>query len=111
MLLDGVDNRLAQLVLPGNLDAVLDMGDEDQTGHGGRQLVVLVFAGGLVFDEIQRLFHFADVVVISAHFGQQRIGADFGGGGLHQRADDHRVVVGARGFQHQAPQDGTVQVG
>jgi hypothetical protein len=42
MLPDGVDNHLTQFVLPGNFNAVFDVGNQDQGGHGRGQLVVLV---------------------------------------------------------------------
>jgi hypothetical protein len=77
MLLDGVNNHLAQLVLFGYLNAVFDMGDQNQTGHGRCQFVMFVSTTGLVFDKIERFSHLTDIVVVAAYLGPQRVGADF----------------------------------
>src|SRR5208337_4620320 len=56
MLLDDVGNGLSQLLFPGQVHPVLDVGDENQATQGGSQLFVLVFPVHLVFHEIDGLF-------------------------------------------------------
>ena len=70
-----------------------------------------VDAVGLVFDEIQRFVNLADVVVISAYFGEQGIGADFGSGGFNHGADNYRVMIRPRSFDHQLAENGLIEVG
>ena len=96
MLGDQVDDRLRQPVLPGQIGAVLDVGDDHQRAHGRHERLVAVVVGALILDEIARLEHLADVVEIGPHADQQSAGVDAFGGGLGDRADGDRVVVGAR---------------
>ena len=63
----------ADLGLPGDLDALLDVGDQDQGAHGRGQLFMTVFAV-LVFDKIVRFLNLSDVVVVGGHLGQERVG-------------------------------------
>ena len=44
VLLDEVDDRLRQVVLPGQVGAVLDVGDDDQRAHGRHERFVAVVA-------------------------------------------------------------------
>jgi len=67
VLLDNVDDVSPQLLFPGEFHSIFYMGDQDQAAHGRRELLVLVLGPGLVFDKVEGLFHFADVVVIGAH--------------------------------------------
>ena len=76
VLRDQVDDRLRQAVLPGQVGAVLDVGDDHQRAHGGHQRLVAVVVGALVLDEIARLEHLADVVEIGPHADQQAAGVD-----------------------------------
>ena len=110
VLLDQVDDRLGQVVLPGQVDAVLDVADDDQRAHRRRQVGVAVGGAGLVLDEIVRLEHLADVVEVRPDPDQQGVGPDPLGGGLGDRADGHRVVVRARGAADQLLKQGVGDV-
>ena len=72
---------------------------------------MLVFIAALIFHEIERLGDLADIVVIGAHPGQERVGVDGTGRGLGHGADHHAVVIGARGLQNHLLQEGMIQVG
>ena len=96
VLLDEVDDRLGQVVLPGQVGAVLDVGDDHQRAHGRHQRLVAVVVVPLVLDEVARLEHLADVVEVGADADQQPLGADALGGRLGDRGHGDRVVVGAR---------------
>ena len=103
VLLDQVDDRLGQVVLPAEVDAVLDVADDDQRAHRRGQLGVAVGRPDLVLDEVVRLEHLADVVEIGPDANQQGIGADALGGRFGDRADGDRVVVRARAPGGPAP--------
>ena len=64
VLLDHVDDRLRQVVLPGEVGAVLDVGDDHQRAHGGHEPLVAAAFLPLVLDEVARLEHLADVVEV-----------------------------------------------
>ena len=96
VLLDQVDDRLGQVVLPAQVDAVLDVADDDQRAHRRGELGVAVGRADLVLDEVVRLEHLADVVEIGPDADEQGIGADALGGRLGDGPDGDRVVVGAR---------------
>ena len=79
----------------GQGDAVLHMADDDQGAQGRFELVVTIVAG-LVFDEVVRLEHLADVVKVAADADQQMIGPDGLRGRLGQRRHRDAVRVGSR---------------
>ena len=81
VLLDQVDDRLGQVVLPAEVDAVLDVADDDQRAHRRGEVGVPVGRADLVLDEVVRLEHLADVVEVGADPHEQGIGADPLGGG------------------------------
>ena len=110
VLSDDVFNPFAQLGFTGDLDAVLDVGDEDEGAHGGGQFLVFVLAGGLVLNEVERLLDLAHVVVVGRHLGQKGIGPDGFGRGLDHVADDDGVVVRAGGLEEELLEDRLVQV-
>ena len=88
--------KFRQAGIPGQLRTRLDVGCEDERAHAGRQFLVLVLAPHLVFHEVLRLFHLADVVEGSCDSDQEAIGLDGLGTLLRQGPDHHRVVIGAR---------------
>ena len=96
VLRDVGDQRLRQLRLVGQVDAVDDVLLEDPGADLRVELVVDVLAAGLVLDERERVRELADVVVVGGHAGHQRVGADRLGGALGEVADHQRVVVRAR---------------
>lgn len=110
VLPDSVDYILAELVLFRNFNAFFDMGNQDQAGHGRGQFVVFIFAVLLIFNEIKRFINFADIMIVPADFGKQVIGTDFGCGGFHQGADDYRVMIGARRFDHEPSKNRPIQI-
>ncbi len=95
MLGDEVDDRLRQAILLSQRDAVLDVADDDQRAEGRLEIVVAILAG-LVFDEVLRLEHLADVMEIAADADQKRVGADRLGRRLGERGDGDAVRVGSR---------------
>ena len=96
VLRDERDQRLRQLRLVGDVDAVGDVGLEDLGRRLRVELVVDVVAAGLVLDERERVRELADVVVVGRHAGEQRVGADRLRRPLGEVADHQRVVVRAR---------------
>ena len=106
VLLDQVDDRLGQMVLPAQVDAVLDVADDDQRAHRRRELGVPAGRTDLVLDEVMGLEHLADVVKISPDADQQGIGPDAFGRRLGDGADRDRVVVRARGAADQLLEQG-----
>ena len=98
-------------VFAGQFDAVLDVADDDQQAHGGREFVVAVGAAGfLVFDEVLWFGELADVVVVSADAAEEAVGTDGGGGGFGHDADGEGVVEGAGGFLLKAAEERLVGV-
>ena len=96
VLFDEVDQRLGQVVLVGEIDAVLDVADDDQRAHGRGQMVVpAVGAFGHVLDEVLRLEHLADVVEIGSHADEQSVGADGIGRRFADGCHGDRMVVRA----------------
>ena len=85
----------AGVQLAGQLDAFLDVVDDDQRAHAGRQVLVDVELLVLVLDEVLGHLDLADVVVEGPGLDQQGVDADLLGRLLGQRGDDQRVVVGA----------------
>ena len=100
VLLDEIDDRLRQLVLAGEGHAVFDVADDDQRAEGRLQDVMAVLAG-LVLDEVLRLEHLADVVIVRADSHQQPIGADPFRGRFGNRGDRNRMVVRSRSASNQ----------
>ena len=96
VLLDEVDDRLRQMMLPGQVGSILDVSDDHQRAHGRLQRLVAVAFGTLVFDKIRRLEHLADVVEIGPDADEQAVGADGIGRGFRDRSDVDRMVVRAR---------------
>ena len=64
-----------------------------------------------IFNEIQRLADFPDIVVVGGDPGQQRVGADGLRRAFGQVADDDGVMVGARSLDHQFPEHRSIHVG
>ena len=110
MLADHVDDRLGQAVLARQLHAVAGVLRQNRGRNARVGLVVRVFAH-LVFLKIHRANQLADVVIICADAGKQRVRADRLRRGLRQVRDHHRVVIGARRFDHQPPQERLIRVG
>ena len=96
VLLDEVDERLGEVVFFRQVDAVLDVADDDEGAHGRGEMLVAAFAaGGDVLDEVLGLEHLADIVEVGSHADEKAVGADRFGGGFGDAGDGDRVVVGA----------------
>ena len=108
MLGDCIQHRPAQPELHRDVDAVLDVGEDDARRKLRRQPVVHV-AAFLIFREVARSAHLADVVVERHDATLQAVGADRVGGGLGQIAHHHRMEIGAGRVQGQLLQQGIVR--
>ena len=63
VLADHIDDARVELVLHGKVHAILDVSDDDERAHGGRERVVRVIAAFvLVFDEVVGLRKLADIM-------------------------------------------------
>ncbi len=71
---------------------------------------MFVFSITLILNEIKGFVYFPDIVVITAHLGQQRVGIDFRGSGFNHGTDDDRMMIGAGGFQHELSKNRLFQV-
>ena len=81
---------LVELVLEREIDALLDVGDDDQRAHGRREIIVRVPPGAHIFGEIFGLHQFADIVKISANPAHRRICSNDLRRGLGQIRDDEQ---------------------
>ena len=68
MLLNQIDNLFGQLMAFGEFHSLFYMADQDERTHVGLQSIVTVFPP-LVFDEIFRFHHLADIVEIRTYTG------------------------------------------
>ena len=73
-------------MLPAEVNSVFHVPDDDERAHGRRQLGVPISWADLVFNEIMRLEHLADVVEISPDPHQKAVCADALGGRFRDRA-------------------------
>src|SRR6202035_1492489 len=110
VLLDGVADRLRQVVLAGELDALLDVVDEDEGAHRGEELVVAVLPRALVLDEVLRAEDLADVVVEPAGVSENGVGADPLATLLGEVRHHQGVLEGARRLEGEPAQERQVGV-
>ena len=96
MLGDEIGDRRRQVVLFRECHPVLDMADDDQRAQRRFEQVVAVLAG-LIFDEVLRFEHFADVVEVTADADEERVGADGLGRRFGQCRHGDAVRIGSRG--------------
>ena len=75
-----------KVVLAAQVDSVLDVADDDERAHRRGQLGVAIGRPDLVFHEVVRLEHLADIVEIGPDAHQQAVGADAFGGRFGDRA-------------------------
>ena len=101
MLGDKINDGGVQPVLFRELDTFDDMIRNDQPAHGGLDVIVLVIPEHLVFRKIFGLDQFSDIMIISAHAGQKRVGADGIRRAFGEVADDQTVMIRPRRFQDQ----------
>jgi len=101
VLLDNIDDLLSQMVLLGQGDPVLDVGDQNQAAHARREFVVRVLSTLLIFNEIHGFLDLADVVIVCGHLGENRIGIDRLCGGFHKISQNDTVRVSFRGLDNQ----------
>src|SRR5215210_3404571 len=100
-----------QVPLAPELDAVLHVALDDAGGEGGGEGRVRVHARDLVLDKVVGVFEFADVVVVSAYAGEQRVGPDALGGVRGEAADLHGVGKGPWRPAEELLQEGIAGVG
>ena len=110
VLADDVDHGDGDALLGGHLCAIPGMGGENGGGDAGIGAVVGIVAH-LVFLEVHGALELAHVVIICADAGQQTVSAHRRRAGLGQVGDDDGVVVGARRFHQQPPQQRLVGIG
>ena len=101
VLPNNIRNLLPQFIALGQLNALLDVREQNKRAHGRGQFVVLVGAAELVLNKIFRIGKFAHVMVKGRHLAQQAVGPYGFGPGLHHVGHHQRVVVGAGHGDHQ----------
>ncbi len=65
MLFDKVDDRFRKMVLASQVGTIFHVGDDDQRAHGRLEGFVAIGSLALIFNEVIRLEHLADVVKVS----------------------------------------------
>ena len=101
MLLNNVHQRTRKVVRPGQLHPVLNVVDDDAGAHAGRELIMGVGAVHDVFNEVEGVLHFADVMVIGRYPAFNGVGADGFRRRFRQLGDHQAVVEGTRSFHLQ----------
>lgn len=99
---DEVDDLLGQVQRVGELDAVFNVGVDDECGEGRGEAPVFFGAEGVVLGEVVGFGHFANVVIVGTDADEQAVGADVFGGGFAKLGDHLAVVIGARGLHVEA---------
>ncbi len=102
VLVDDVDDFAIEFMFEGEVDAIFDVGADDEGAHARSEVVVRIFVVGGIFDVVFWLMDFADVVVEGADAADGGIGSDGGGGGFGEVGDHEAVVVGAGGLEGHA---------
>ncbi len=90
-----------EVMLAGEGDAILDVGEDDEGAHGGGEVGVGIGVGGVeVFGEILGFLEFANVV-IEGHgaTGAWIGGAGGAGGSFGEVTDENAVEVGTWSFE------------
>ena len=76
VLLNDIDDAAVELVFDGEIDAVFDVGDEDEGAHPRGEVIVRIVGGVHVLDEVLGLGELADVMEVGADAGHGGAGAD-----------------------------------
>ena len=111
MLTNGIGDVLSKFIPVRHVHSVFDVRDQDEGGHGRRQLIVPVAPTGLIFDKIGRFTDFPDIMIVAADLGEKGVGTDFSRGRFDHIPDDNGMMVGPGGFDHEFAHEGLVQVG
>lgn len=74
VLADQVDDRLRQVVLPGEFHSLLHVGHDDQRAHRRHERLVAILLA-LILDEVGGFQHLADIVEVGTHADEQPAGA------------------------------------
>ena len=78
MLLNDVDNPWVELVFYGEVDPILDVGDDNQRAHRRRKRIVRILCiTMLIFDEITWFFQFSDIVKVGTNSAHWSVGTYF----------------------------------
>ena len=110
MLLNDVDHLLVEPVLEREIDAFLDVRDDDERAHRRGEIVVRVALEVHVLGEILRLHQFPDIVEIGADAAERGVRADRFGGGFGEVGDDKAVMIGAGRFDRHPAQERVIQI-
>ena len=111
VLLDGVEDLLLQAVLEGEVDALLDVGDDDERAHARGEVLVRVGAGRDVFGEVLRLDDLADVVEVGHDAAGGGVEPDGLGARFGEVGDDQAVMVGAGRLHGHLLEERVIEVG
>ena len=111
MLLDDIDDLLVESVLECEVNAFLDVRDDDERAHRRGEIVVRIALEVHVLGEIIRFHQLADIVEVGADAAKSGVRADRFGGGLGEVRDDKAVMIGAGRFNGHPAQERMIQVG
>ncbi len=111
VLLDDRLNGGGQFVFPGLLQAVLDVGGDNQCAQAGSYFLVRVVPRYLVFDKEIGTLDLSDIMIVGAHAHQQRVSLYRLSSRLSQVSHQDTVMVGARRFHQQPLEQGLIRVG
>ncbi len=105
VLPDNIQDYRRQAVAPPQLDAVLDVGGDNQGAQIGRNLLVRVGPRQLVLGKKVRPLQLADIVIVRPHPGNQRVRPHRLRGRFRQIAHQNAVMVRPRRFHQQLAQN------
>ena len=99
MLLDDIDDPLIQTAFQREVDAFLDMSNDDQRAHCRSQIVMRIVVTNNVFGKIIRLHELTDIVKVSTRTAHRAIGSNLVCGSFGEVRNDIAVMPGAGGFK------------
>ena len=101
---------LIKSVFEREIDAFLDVRDDDERAHRRGEIVVRIALEVHVLGEIFRLHQFPDIVEIGADAAERGVRADRFGGGFGEVRDDEAVMIGAGRFDRHPAQERMIQI-
>lgn len=107
---DGLEEGGVEFVFESQIDAFLDVGNNDEGAHGGGEVVVGILAQMHILGEILGFDEFPDVVEIGGDAANGGVRADFLGGGFGEVGDSEAVMVGAGCLEAETLEQGVVEV-
>ncbi len=107
-------NRLeesgVEFVLESQIDAFLDVGNNDEGTHGRGEVVVGILTQMHILGEILRFDEFPNVVEIGGDTANGGVRTDFFGGGFGEVGDSEAVMVGAGCLEAETLEQGVVEI-